>query len=133
MSNHRRIWVPGSTHFFTVNLLERRRRLLVDRIDDLRAAFRQTRATRSFEILAIVVLPDHLHCLWQLPADDADNASRWAQIKSGFSRRRPVEEGRSAGESPAAREGSGNAAIGSIRSAMATTCAGTLNTSNSTR
>ena len=43
-----------------------------------------------------MILPDHLHCLWQLPADDADNANRWAQIKSGFSRRLPVEERRSA-------------------------------------
>lgn len=96
MSNYRRVWVPGGTYFFTVNLLERQRRLLVDRIDDLHAAFRQTRAVRPFEILAIVVLPDHLHCLWQLPEDDADNANRWAQIKSGFSRRLPVEERRSA-------------------------------------
>jgi putative transposase len=35
MSNYRRVRVPGGTYFFTVNLLERRRRLLVDRIDDL--------------------------------------------------------------------------------------------------
>jgi len=46
--------------------------------------------------LAIVVLPDHLHCVWTLPEGDADNASRWAQIKSGFSRRLPAGEWRSA-------------------------------------
>ena len=74
-------------YFFTVNLLERRRRLLVERIDDLRAAFRTAPAARPFEILAIVILPDHLHCLWRLPPGDTDNANRWAQIKSGFSRR----------------------------------------------
>jgi putative transposase len=87
MSNYRRLWVPGGTSFFTVNLFDRRRRLLVDRIDDLRAAFRDARAARSFDVLAIVILPDHLHCLWRLPSGDADNASRWAQIKAGFSRR----------------------------------------------
>lgn len=97
MSNYRRIWLPGSTCFFTVNLFDRRRRLLVDRIDDLRAAFRETRAARTFEIIAIVVLPDHLHCVWQLPPDDDDNANRWAQIKAGFSRRLPPDERRSAG------------------------------------
>ncbi|MEO5624532.1 MAG: transposase, partial [Dokdonella sp.] len=86
------VWVPGGTYFFTVNLLERRRRLLVDRIDDLRAAFREARAARPFEIIAMVVLPDHLHCLWQLPPGDADNANRWARIKAGFSRRVPVDE-----------------------------------------
>jgi hypothetical protein len=31
MSNYRRAWVQGGTYFFTVNLLERRRRLLVER------------------------------------------------------------------------------------------------------
>ena len=40
MSNYRRLWVPGGTYFFTVNLLERRRRLLVEHIDLLRASFR---------------------------------------------------------------------------------------------
>ncbi len=93
MSNYRRMRVPGGTYFFTVNLLERRRQLLVERIGDLRASFR---AARAFDVLAIVVLPDHLHCLWRLRPGDADNANRWAQIKSGFSRRLPVDERRSA-------------------------------------
>jgi putative transposase len=96
MSNYRRVRVPGGTYFFTVNLLERRRRLLVDRIDDLRVAFHATHAVRPFEVLAIVVLPEHLHCVWRLPPGDADNANRWAQIKSGFSRRLPPEERRCA-------------------------------------
>jgi putative transposase len=87
MSNYRRVWVPGGTYFFTVNLLERRHRLLVDRIDDLRAAFRAAHSARPFEVLAIVVLPDHLHCLWRLPQGDFDNANRWAQIKATRVRR----------------------------------------------
>ena len=41
MPDYRRVWVPGGTFFFTVNLLERHnRRLLVEHIDHLRAAFR---------------------------------------------------------------------------------------------
>lgn len=36
MSNYRRAWVQGGIDFFTVNLLERRRRLLVKRVDLLR-------------------------------------------------------------------------------------------------
>ncbi len=95
MSNYRRVRVPGGTCFFTVNLLERRRRLLVERVDDLRASFRAAQAARPFDMLAIVVLPDHLHCVWRLPAGDADNANRWAQIKAGFSRRLPRDEWRS--------------------------------------
>ena len=80
MSRYRRMWVPGGTYFFTVNLLERRRTLLVDRIDDLRIAFRTAHAARPFLIEAIVILPDHLHCLWRLPEGDADNATRWRHI-----------------------------------------------------
>jgi putative transposase len=75
-------------YFFTVNLAERRgNSLLVDRIDTLREAFRRTRAERPFVVEAIVVLPDHLHCLWRLPQGDADFATRWRLIKSRFSRR----------------------------------------------
>lgn len=96
MSNYRRMRVPGGTYFFTVNLLERRRRLLTDRIADLRTAFRAAQAARPFEVLAIVILPDHLHCLWRLPSGDFDNANRWAQIKAGFSRCLPMDERRSA-------------------------------------
>jgi putative transposase len=40
-------------------------------------------------------LPDHLHAIWTLPPDDADFASRWSQIKSGFSRELPVAQLRS--------------------------------------
>jgi putative transposase len=95
MSNYRRVWVPGGTYFFTVNLLERRRCLLVEHADLLRDAFRAARAARPFQVIAIVVLPDHLHCVWRLPEGDADNANRWAQIKSGFSRALPAKERRS--------------------------------------
>jgi putative transposase len=35
----------------------------------------------------IVVLPDHLHCLWQLPDGDDDFSLRWRLIKSRFSLR----------------------------------------------
>ena len=96
MPNYVRVRVPGGTYFFTVNLLERRRRLLVEHVDALRAAFTETRRVRPFVIIGMVVLPDHLHCLWRLPDGDADNAGRWAQIKAGFSRRLPPGERRSA-------------------------------------
>jgi putative transposase len=96
MPNYRRVWVPGGTYFFTVNLLDRRQRLLVEHVDALRDAFGQTHAQRPFEILAIVVLPDHLHCLWRLPAGDADNATRWRSIKTRFSRALPSGERRCA-------------------------------------
>ncbi|MBD8526667.1 REP-associated tyrosine transposase [Pseudomarimonas arenosa] len=96
MPNYRRVWVPGGTYFFTVNLLERRRSLLVDHIDALREAFRSARRARPFEVVALVVLPDHLHCVWKLPEGAADNATRWRHIKTLFSRAIPAIERRSA-------------------------------------
>ena len=96
MANYRRVWVPGGTYFFTVNLLERNRRLLVEHVDLLRIAFAQARTVRPFDVTAAVVLPDHLHCVWQLPPGDADNAARWKSIKAAFSRSLPRGERRSA-------------------------------------
>lgn len=59
-----RAFVPGGTFFFTVNLLEPRRRLSTEHIEDLRAVFSEARQRRPFRIDAIVVLPDHLYCIW---------------------------------------------------------------------
>jgi len=95
MPHYRRCWVPGGTYFFTVNLLERRRRLLVEHIDDLRDAFRQAQAQRPFGLPAWVILPDHLHCVWVLPDGDADIATRWRHIKTRFARAQPAGEWRS--------------------------------------
>ncbi len=83
---YRRAWTPGGTYFFTVALQDRSQRLLTDHIHLLRAAIRQVRERHPFEILAMVVLPDHLHSLWQMPEGDHTYAERWALIKSAFSR-----------------------------------------------
>nr|WP_228036599.1 transposase [Dolichospermum flos-aquae] len=39
-----------------------------------------------FIIDAVVILPDHLHCIWTLPKNDHDFSTRWRLIKSYFSR-----------------------------------------------
>jgi putative transposase len=53
MTEYRRTWHPGATWLFTVNLAERRgNRLLVERIDGLRTAFRNVRARHPFHIEA---------------------------------------------------------------------------------
>jgi putative transposase len=95
MPNYRRLQIPGATYFFTVNLQDRSARLLVEHVQALRRAFEQTRLARPFDLVAIAVLPDHLHCLWTLPPGDGDNASRWRQIKSTFSRAIATTECRS--------------------------------------
>ncbi|KAF1721044.1 REP-associated tyrosine transposase [Pseudoxanthomonas wuyuanensis] len=93
MTEYRRPRTPGATWFFTVNLAERRGNTrLVAHVDALRRSFALVRSRHPFHIEAIVILPDHLHCLWRLPDGDADNATRWGLIKAGFSRAIPRNE-----------------------------------------
>ena len=83
---YRRANTAGGTYFFTVNLADRSSRLLVERIDTLRQAVRTVKRRHPFEIVAWVVLPDHMHAVWTLPPDDADFSTRWLLIKASFSR-----------------------------------------------
>ncbi len=79
---YRRPWIPGGSYFFTV-VTYRRRAVLCDAGIRalLGAAIRGTRERRPFRMEAITLLPDHLHCVWTLPPDDADFATRWSLIK----------------------------------------------------
>ncbi len=95
MPNYHRFKIPHAQYFFTVNLLNRKSQLLTEHIELLREAFRKIKKERSFEIKAIVILPEHLHCIWQLPQKDADYSTRWRLIKSYFSKRLPDVEKRS--------------------------------------
>jgi putative transposase len=86
VTNYRRNFVPGGSFFFTVNLADRRSRLLTERVGLLRKAFRYVRMRHPFMLDAIVVLPDHLHAIWTLPPGDPDYATRWRLVKAFFSR-----------------------------------------------
>ena len=96
MPNYRRAFIPGGCWFFTVNLLDRRQALLVDHIEALRDAVAVTQTKHAFTIDAFVVLPDHLHAIWQLPPDDSDFSMRWRLIKGRFAKALPKQEQRSA-------------------------------------
>lgn len=97
MTEYRRAIIEGATYFFTVNCTDRQgNHLLIDNIDLLRQSFRKVKSGHPFKIHAIVVLPDHLHCVWTMPSGDADYKTRWALIKAGFSRSIPRGEKRSA-------------------------------------
>ena len=96
MTEYRRSKIPGATYFFTVNCAERKgNSILTDNIDTLRNAFRKVKNDHPFEINAIVILPEHLHCIWSLPKDDTDFGVRWGLIKATFSRSIPKTERRS--------------------------------------
>ena len=87
MTEYRRAHVPGASWFFTVNLAQRKENnLLVDHIDSLRTAFAAARVRHPFHMDAVVILPEHLHCIMTLPQDDADFSTRWNLIKGNFSR-----------------------------------------------
>lgn len=77
----------GLVFFFTVVTHERRTILTTDlgRLA-LGDAIRSVRAERPFEPVAMVLLPDHFHAIWELPAGDADYSTRWRLIKARFSR-----------------------------------------------
>ncbi|XXQ69456.1 REP-associated tyrosine transposase [Neisseriaceae bacterium B1] len=69
-------------YFFTV-VSHQRKPILID--ETVRAALRQAvlavREKYPFEILAWVLLPDHMHTIWRLPENDANFSERWRQIK----------------------------------------------------
>ena len=86
MPEYRRLRVPGGCYFFTVALANRHSSLLVDHVALLRASVVRVRSLLPFEIDAFVVLPEHLHAIWTLPAEDDDYPRRWCAIKALFSR-----------------------------------------------
>ncbi len=93
MTDYCRFYIPDSTRFFTVNLAERRNNhRLVEQIDALRAAFRDVKHRQPFRIEAVVILPDHRHCLWTLSPEDAGFSMRWSLLKGRFSRAMPAGE-----------------------------------------
>ena len=84
---YRRPQLKGGTFFFTVVTHERRPFLCEPRnIAVLRESFRKVMTAHPFTIDAIVIMPDHIHALWTLPAEDGDFSRRWSLIKSGFTR-----------------------------------------------
>lgn len=117
MSVYIRPRIPGAQVFLTVNLAVRGGDLLVREIALLREAVRVARASRPFKIHAWVVMPDHMHCVWELPKGETDYSTRVAAIKAGFVMRLrragfspPIDlpvvaSGRYAGLKPGLRQG----------------------------
>jgi putative transposase len=88
MADYRRYYVLGATYFFTVVTQGRApvfHSAAARRI--LGVVLRETRERWPFEIVAIVLLPDHLHSIWTLSVDDDRYSLRWAWIKKEFTKR----------------------------------------------
>ncbi len=87
MSDYRRYFVAGGTYFFTV-VMDGRATLFADAAARrlLGSVFRRCIVHRPMSVLAIVLLPDHLHCLWVLPPGDCAYSGRWRWLKGEFTR-----------------------------------------------
>jgi len=75
----------GHVFYFTV-VTHDRRGILTTHLgrQALRTAIQRVRAAHPFLITAIVLLPDHLHTVWELPRGDSDYSTRWRLLKSCF-------------------------------------------------
>jgi putative transposase len=111
----RYVRAKGSIFFFTVVLAQRPNNLLIEEIDRLRHIYKIVQQRHPFETVAICILPDHIHALWALPEGDADFATRWRSIKSGFSRGLDAQP-RSASKVSKRRKAFGSDAIGNTPS-----------------
>jgi putative transposase len=88
MSRYRRWFVPGGTYFFTLVVLDRRPLFNdADARTCLHHAIKEIRDRHPFEIVAQVLLPNHLHAIWSLPSGDDRYPTRWRRIKEEFTKR----------------------------------------------
>lgn len=82
MSQYIRHYQPGGHYFFTLVTHERRPIFSNPKnVAHLKCALLQIKKKHPFSLNALIILPDHLHCLWKLPQDDQDFSTRWRLIK----------------------------------------------------
>ena len=87
MPDYRRAYIPGGTYFLTLVTHDRQPLLGSSAaVTRLRRAIREVMRELPFEVSAAVVLPDHVHFLWNLPPGDADYSRRVGKIKVLFTR-----------------------------------------------
>jgi len=82
---YRRDYTNGASYFFTLVTFQRKPLFeQAERVAELRSAFADEMRRRPFYIDAIVIMPDHIHTIWTLPATDSDYSIRWRNIKRTF-------------------------------------------------
>lgn len=90
---YRRVLIPSAKYFFTL-VTNSRQPVFKDEhsVALLRSAFRYVMKKWPFSIDAIVILPDHIHCIWGLPEGDVDYSTRWRLLKSWLTRKYRVRD-----------------------------------------
>ena len=85
---YRRLYTDGAVYFFTLATYKRQKILLdSSNIQLLKKSITIVKSKHPFVIEAIVILPEHLHCLLTLPDKDHDFSTRLRLIKTEFSRK----------------------------------------------
>ena len=82
--NYKRIFIPDAMIFITV-VTYNRKNILVNNIEYLRNAFKITKTKYKFEIVAIIVNPDHFHMIIK-PENINEYPKIIGTIKSNFTK-----------------------------------------------
>lgn len=86
MSDYRRVYIDGGVYFFTLVTHHRQPLLCTEpALSRLRASFQYVMKKHPFHMIGLIILPDHLHCIWELPSHDSDFSLRWNMFKRYFS------------------------------------------------
>ena len=82
--NYRRVYIKNS-HVHIIITSYERKHIFIDNIEFLRIAFKKTTQNYKFEIVAICVLPDHIHLILN-PENIKEYSKIISSIKHSFSR-----------------------------------------------
>ena len=74
----------ATQHLLTAAVDEAHPGTLTDHADTLLLVWRACRDRYPFTLTAGVILPDHLHCIVALPADDPHRSARWRLLQELF-------------------------------------------------
>ena len=87
MPDYRRSKIAGGSFFFTVVTFNRLPIFTDEPVRALlRSAWTEIQERFPFQTDAVVLLPNHIHCIWTLPEGDANFSMRWNGIKRLFTK-----------------------------------------------
>ena len=81
--NYRRVYIPNSFVHIIITSYDRKP-IFIDNINILRNAFKKTMQNYKFEIVAICVLPDHIHLILN-PENIKEYSKIISSVKHSFS------------------------------------------------
>ena len=87
--NYKRLFIPNAIVFITV-VTRNRNNILIENIDYLRKSFILTKQNYSFDIIAIIINPDHFHMIIK-PQNIEEYPKIIGSIKSKFTKLSNIE------------------------------------------